>query len=341
MTAPYPISIAPMMDRTDRHYRFFMRRLTRRALLYTEMITVPAILAGDRTRLLGYHPDEHPLALQVGGDDPRQLAEVARIAEDFGYDEINLNVGCPSSRVQTGQFGACLMKMPERVAAAVAAMKRAVRIKVTVKHRIGVDDLDRYEDMLHFVDVVAAEGADRFSVHARKAWLSGLSPKENRTIPPLRYPEVYRLKRARPDLEIEINGGVVSTAAMVEHLRSVDAVMIGRAAYDDPYLFADVDQRFYGAKTPMVSRHNAVRALVPYAERWIAEGGRLHSVTRHILGLFAGRPGARAFRRHLSEYGPRPGASAATLLDALAQVPDAASANPSTGHIAAKVNFAS
>ncbi|MEL7367470.1 MAG: tRNA dihydrouridine(20/20a) synthase DusA [Myxococcota bacterium] len=329
MMVPFPLSVAPMMDRTDRHFRFFMRRLTRRTLLYTEMITVPAILSGDRKRLLGYHPDEHPIALQVGGDDPERLAEVARIAEGFGYDEINLNVGCPSSRVQTGRFGACLMKTPERVAAAVAAMKRAVSIKVTVKHRIGVDELDRYEDMRRFVDIVAAEGAERFSVHARKAWLSGLSPKENRTVPPLRYPDVYRLKQERPDLEIEINGGITRVDAVNEHLEQVDAVMIGRAAYDDPYLFAEADRRFYGEDTPVPSRHEVVRALVPYAEQWVVEGGRLHSLTRHILGLFTGQPGARAFRRHLSEHGPRPGASATTLLDALARVPDMRSVSPS------------
>ncbi|MEO1335822.1 MAG: tRNA dihydrouridine(20/20a) synthase DusA, partial [Myxococcota bacterium] len=254
---------------------------------------------------------------------------VARIAEGFGYDEINLNVGCPSSRVQTGRFGACLMKTPERVAAAVAAMKRAVSIKVTVKHRIGVDELDRYEDMRRFVDIVAAEGAERFSVHARKAWLSGLSPKENRTVPPLRYPDVYRLKQERPDLEIEINGGITRVDAVNEHLEQVDAVMIGRAAYDDPYLFAEADRRFYSEDTPVPSRHEVVRALVPYAEQWVAEGGRLHSITRHIMGLFTGQPGARAFRRHLSEYGPRPGASATTLLDALARVPDMRSVSPS------------
>ena len=319
--ATHPVSVAPMMDRTDRHFRYFMRLISRRTLLYTEMITVPAILSGDRNRLLGYHADEHPVALQVGGDDPSALAEVTRIAQDFGYDEINLNVGCPSDRVQNGHFGACLMRVPEKVARAVAAMKAVARIPVTVKHRIGVDDLDAYEDMRRFVDVVAEAGADRFSVHARKAWLSGLSPKENRTVPPLRYPDVYRLKVERPDLEIEINGGIVSLDAVETHLQSVDAVMIGRAAYDDPYLFADVDRRFYGTKTAPPSRHDIVRALVPYAAAWIAEGGRLHSITRHVLGLFTGQPGARAYRRHLSENAPRPGATAQVLLDALARMP--------------------
>ena len=327
----HPLSVAPMMDRTDRHFRYFMRCLSRRALLYTEMITVPAILSGDRERLLGYDPSEHPIALQVGGDDPGALAEVARIAEGLGYDEINLNVGCPSDRVQNGRFGACLMKDPPRVAAAVASMKVAVSIPVTVKHRIGVDDLDRYEDMRRFVDVVAESGADRFSVHARKAWLSGLSPKENRTIPPLRYPEIYRLKAERPDLEIEINGGVKTLDEVGTHLLHVDAVMIGRAAYDDPFLFANVDHRFYGEAPATLTRHDAVRALVPYAARWVAEGGRLHAVTRHILGLFNGQPGARAFRRHLSEHGPRPGADADVLLAALSRVPEEAAAGPTPG----------
>ncbi len=325
-TARHPVSVAPMMDRTDRHFRYFMRLITRRALLYTEMITVPAILSGDRDRLLGFDPAEHPLALQVGGDDPRALAEVARIAEQYGYDEINLNVGCPSDRVQNGRFGACLMKDPQRVADAVAAMKAAVRMPVTVKHRIGVDDLDRYEDMRRFVDTVAPAGADRFSVHARKAWLSGLSPKENRTIPPLRYDDVYRLKRERPECEIEINGGVVTLDAVTDHLRRVDAVMIGRAAYDDPFLFSAVDLRFYGEPTTARSRHDVVRALAPYAARWVEGGGRLHAVTRHVLGVFNGRPGARAFRRHLSEQGPRPDAGAEVLVEALARVPESAAA---------------
>ncbi len=316
----HPVSVAPMMERTDRHFRFFMRLISRRSLLYTEMITVPAILAGDRRRLLGYDPSEHPLALQVGGDDPKTLAEVARIAEDFGYDEVNLNVGCPSDRVQSGRFGVCLMRTPERVGEGVAAMKAVVRIPVTVKHRIGVDELDAYDDMRRFVDIVAAAGADRFTVHARKAWLSGLSPKENRTVPPLRYPDVYRLKVERPDLEIEINGGVTNLDAVADHLGRVDAVMIGRAAYDDPFLFADVDRRFYGAAEATATRHDVVRQLVPYASDWVAGGGRLQAIARHLLGLFNGRPGARAYRRHLSTLGPRPDATAATLLEALALV---------------------
>lgn len=317
---PHPVSVAPMMDRTDRHFRFFMRLITKRTLLYTEMITAQAILSGDRTRLLDYHPAEHPLALQVGGDDPRMLADVARIAEDFGYDEINLNVGCPSDRVQSGRFGACLMKDPDRVAEGVAAMKRAVTIPVTVKHRIGVDDLDRYEDMLRFVDIVTPAGADRFTVHARKAWLSGLSPKENRTIPPLRHFDVHRLKQERPDLVIETNGGITSLEAVEVHLGHVDAVMIGRAAYDDPFMFSDVDRRFYGELALAVTRHGVLRELADYADEWVRTGGRLHSVTRHVLGAFTGRPGARAFRRLLSERGPRPEADGRVLREALARV---------------------
>ena len=233
-----------MMDRTDRHFRFFLRRITRHTLLYTEMVTTGAVIHGDRERLLGFDLREKPVALQLGGDDPRALAECARIGEGFGYDEINLNVGCPSDRVQKGRIGACLMAEPERVADGVEAMRAAVSIPVTVKHRIGIDHLDRYEDMARFVTTVAAAGSDRFTVHARIAWLQGLSPKENRDIPPLRYDDVYRLKREHPDLSIEINGGVRSLDGVEEHLREVDAVMIGRAACDDPYLFAEADRRF-------------------------------------------------------------------------------------------------
>ena len=232
MASRHPVSIAPMMKRTDRHFRYFMRGISKHALLYTEMVTTGALIHGPRERLLRYHADEHPISLQLGGDDPNELRLCARMAEDAGYDEVNLNVGCPSDRVQNGQFGACLMKRPERVAEAVVAMKAEVRIPVTVKHRIGVDDLDQYEDMLNFVDIVSKAKADRFSVHARKAWLQGLNPKENREIPPLRYDEVYELKRVRPDLEIEINGGIKTIESMTSHLEHVDAVMIGRAVYE-------------------------------------------------------------------------------------------------------------
>ncbi len=316
----WPLSVAPMMDRTDRHYRFFIRQITRHTLLYTEMVTTGAILKGDRQRLLGFDPREKPLALQLGGDDAKALAECAVIAEGLGYDEINLNIGCPSDRVQQGRFGACLMAEPGTVARAVAAMRRAVALPVTVKHRVGIDDLDRYEDMYAFVETVAAAGCDRFSVHARKAWLSGLSPKENREIPPLRYDDVYRLKRELPWLAIEINGGIVSLEATEQHLRQVDGVMIGRAAYDRPYLFAEADRRFYGAGDPPPTRRQVVDAVVPYLEHWHRRGLAAGRVTRHLLQLFAGQPGARAWRRYLSENAP--GAGSEILREAIERVPD-------------------
>ena len=245
-----PLSVAPMMAWTDRHYRFFMRGLTRRTLLYTEMVTTGALLHGERARHLDFSPEELPLALQLGGDDPQALADCARMAEAWGYSEVNLKRGLPeSNRVQSGNFGACLMAQPETVASAVQAMKNAVSIPVTVKHRIGVDDLDRYEDMANFVQIVSAAGADRFSVHARKAWLRGLSPKENRSVPPLRYEDVYRLKKEFPHLTIELNGGVRTLEEVKTHLKHIDGVMLGRAAYENPYLFATADQMFYGSST--------------------------------------------------------------------------------------------
>lgn len=306
-----------MMDRTDRHFRYFMRTMSKEALLYSEMITTGAIIHGDRKRLLDCDPVEHPVALQLGGDEPEALAECARIAEDWGYDELNLNVGCPSDRVQRGNFGACLMKTPELVAECVAAMKNVVRIPVTVKHRVGVDELDRYEDMLRFVDTVAAAGAERFSVHARKAWLSGLSPKENRTVPPLRYEDVYRLKAERPSLVIELNGGVVSWREARLHLERVDAVMIGRAAYENPYMFASVDQGFFGSAAPSPSRRDIVLAMCDYADAWVRAGGRLHAVSRHMLPLFGGVRGTRAWKRYISENAPHEGADSRVLLEAL------------------------
>lgn len=299
--AMHPLSVAPMMDRSDRHFRWLMRQITRRALLYTEMVTTGAVLHGDREKLLGFHPDEHPVALQLGGDDPEALAACARIGVDLGYDEIDLNVGCPSDRVQSGCFGAVLMRRPERVAECVAAMKAAVAVPVTVKHRIGVDELDRYEDMARFVETVAEAGADRFTVHARKAWLQGLSPKENREIPPLRYAEVHRLKAEHPELEIEINGGIVTLDQALEHLTHVDAVMIGRAAVDDPWIFADADRRVYGDTGAAPTREGVIEAMWGYAEAHVAAGGRLHHVTRHALQLFRGQPGAGAWRRLLTE----------------------------------------
>jgi tRNA-dihydrouridine synthase A len=301
------VSVAPMMDRTDRHFRYFMRQITPHALLYTEMVTTGAVLHGDREHLLGFHPTEHPLALQLGGDDPSELARSAEVAQAMGYDEINLNVGCPSSRVQAGRFGASLMKEPPRVAAAVRAMRSAVDLPVTVKHRIGVDDLDRYEDMLAFVDTVAEVGCRRFTVHARKAWLQGLSPKENREVPPLRYEDVYQLKRDRPELLVEINGGVLSTAEVVHHLDHVDAVMIGRGAYDDPMWFAELDRQLLGGGPPR-DRSEIAEAMIPYIEDCNRAGGPSHRVTRHMVNLYAGCVGARAWRRHLSEHGREPAA---------------------------------
>ncbi|HEY9817465.1 MAG TPA: tRNA dihydrouridine(20/20a) synthase DusA [Candidatus Obscuribacterales bacterium] len=312
-----PLSIAPMMDRTDRHYRYFMRQITRRTLLYTEMVTTAAILHGDRDHLLGFSPEEKPLALQIGGDRPQDLARCAQIAEEMGYDEVNLNVGCPSDRVQTGNFGACLMAQPELVAEGVAAMKAATRLPVTVKHRIGIDDHDRYEDMVQFVATVAQAGCQHFTVHARKAWLQGLSPKENRTVPPLRYDDVYRLKQEFPHLWIEVNGGITTLEQVAQHLTAVDAVMIGRAAYDHPYLFATVDRDIYGEAIAPPSRAQVVAAMLPYVQRWSDRGQKLNKITRHMIHLFAGQPGSRLWRRHLTEQSCQMGAGAEVLQQAL------------------------
>ena len=315
------LSVAPMMDWTDRHCRAFHRRLVRHALLYTEMVTVGAILHGDSRRFLGLRSEERPVALQIGGDDPRDLAECARMAEDAGFDEVNLNVGCPSPRVQRGSFGACLMREPDLVARAVEAMRSAVRIPVTVKHRIGVDELDAYDDMKRFVDVVARAGCETFVVHARKAWLRGLSPKENREIPPLRYEDVYRLKSERPDLRIEINGGIASLEEVSEHLRHVDGAMLGRAAYNTPYVLAAADRDVFGDvdATPP-SRREVVEAMVPYVEAELDAGEPVHRITRHMLGLYHGRPGARSWRRILSEETRDAGAGVEVLWRALEAV---------------------
>ncbi len=318
-----PLSIAPMMDRTDRHFRFFFRQISRRSLLYTEMITTGAVLRGDRQRFLGFSPEEKPLALQLGGDDPADLAACARIAEDLGYDEVNLNVGCPSDRVQKGSFGARLMAEPDRVAAAVDAMRKAVSLPVTVKHRVGIDDLDRYEDMARFVEIVAEAGCHRFSVHARKAWLQGLSPKENRTVPPLRYEDVYRLKRDFPHLEVEINGGIRTLEQVREHLQRVDGVMVGRGAYEEPFAWAAADQEIFRQEALPPSRREVVEALLSYAETWCGQGLSLHRISRHVLGLFAHQPGARAWKRHLSEQAHLPGAGPEILEAAMVKVPAA------------------
>ncbi|MBD2188242.1 tRNA dihydrouridine(20/20a) synthase DusA [Pseudanabaena mucicola] len=316
----YPISIAPMMDRTDRHYRYFMRQITRRTLLYTEMVTSAAIKHGDKDYLLGFSPDENPIALQVGGDNPQDLAECARIAESMGYDEINLNVGCPSDRVQSGHFGACLMKTPERVAECVAAMMAATKIPVSVKHRIGVDELDRYEDMQNFVQILAEVGCQRFSVHARKAWLQGLSPKDNREVPPLRYGDVHRLKQEFPDLLIEINGGFTNLEQVHQQLQYVDAVMIGRAAYDNPYLFATCDLEFFGDETAIRSRIEVAEAMIPYIDTWTAQGLRLHKITRHMLQLFHGQAGSRIWKRIITDKSCIVGAGSEVISEAIAAV---------------------
>jgi tRNA-dihydrouridine synthase A len=315
-----PLSVAPMMDCTDRHYRWLMRQISRRTLLYTEMVTSHAIVHGDRDYILGYSPEEHPVALQLGGDDPTMLAECARIAEGMGYDELNLNVGCPSDRVASGNFGACLMLRPERVAACVAAMRAAVSLPVTVKHRIGVDAQDSYEHMRSFVDTVAAAGSDRFTVHARIAVLGGLSPKENRTVPPLRYPDVYRLKSELPHLDIEINGGIRSLDAVDEQLQKVDAVMIGRAAYDDPYLFATVDERYFNDPHAVPDRAEIALRYGEYVEAFLARTPRakFSGLARHVLGLFTGLPGAREFRRILTT--PSAGTASEIMARAVAAV---------------------
>ena len=316
------LSIAPMMDWTDRHCRYFHRLLTRRALLYTEMITTAAILHGNRDRLLRYDPAEHPVAIQLGGSDPAALAECARIAAEFGYDEINLNVGCPSDRVQEGRFGACLMLEPKLVGDCVAAMKAAVKIPVTVKCRLGVDDQDPEAALDVMTRTVVAAGTDALIVHARKAWLAGLSPKENREIPPLDYDRVHRLKRAWPDLNISLNGGVPSIETALAELDHIDGVMLGRAAYHDPWRLLSVDSQIFGEPAPFASPKEAALALVPYMEREIASGTKLYGIVRHVLGLFHAVPGARAFRRHLATQATKPGANAATFVAALDLVGD-------------------
>jgi tRNA-dihydrouridine synthase A len=317
-------SIAPMMDWTDRHCRVFHRLMTRRARLYTEMLTTGAIIHGDRRRLLGFDASEHPVALQLGGSDPRDLATSAKIGEDFGYDEINLNVGCPSDRVKDGRFGACLMAEPGLVAACVDAMKRTVSIPVTVKCRIGIDDQDPETALDALARGVVAAGADALIVHARKAWLNGLSPKENRDIPPLDYNRVYRLKASLPDVPIVINGGIAGLAEARGHLGFVDGVMLGRAAYQEPWRLLTADPELFGQPAPHATMKDVFEGMMPYIERELAQGVRLHSITRHFVGAFHGVPGARAFRRYLAENGVRPGAGVNVLRDAIALVDDRA-----------------
>lgn len=311
-------AVAPMMEWTDRHCRVFHRRLSRHALLYTEMVTAQAVVHGDRARLIGYSPEEHPLALQLGGNDPALLAEAARIAEDFGYDEINLNVGCPSDRVKDGFFGACLMADPDLVARGAAAMKAAVSIPVTVKCRIGIDDQDPEAGLDRFAEAVADAGTDALWVHARKAWLQGLSPKDNRTIPPLDHDRVYRLKARLGGLFVGINGGITTLDEAEAHLAHVDGVMLGRAAYHTPGLLAAVDRRLYGDTRPDPDPLEVAEGLVPYLADLVAAGARPATLTRHMLGLFHGAPGARAWRRALAEEACRAGAGAEVLADAIA-----------------------
>jgi tRNA-dihydrouridine synthase A len=318
----WPLSIAPMMDRTDRHYRYFMRQITKHTLLYTEMITTAALLHEDRDKLLGFSTLEKPLALQLGGDAPAHLATCARLAEDWGYDEVNLNVGCPSDRVQNGHFGACLMAQPEVVARCVEAMRQATALPVTVKHRIGIDDLDRYEDMANFVRIVASAGCDRFIVHARKAILHGLSPRENRTVPPLRYDDVYRLKADFPTLCLEINGGITTLMQATTHLQHVDGAMIGRAAYDQPYLFAEADALCFGDAAPARTRRQVLEAMLAYLERCVSQGLPPYRIVRHLLSLFAYQRAARLWKRCLSERTWAPETAVSALREIIRFIPD-------------------
>jgi tRNA-dihydrouridine synthase A len=324
MTALSPeqlrFSVAPMMDWTDRHCRVIHRLMSRRARLYTEMVTAQAVIRGDRQRLIGFDAVEHPVALQLGGNDPALLAQAARIGADFGYDEINLNCGCPSDRVQGGAFGACLMREPALVGDCVAAMKAAVAIPVTVKCRIGVDDQDPEAALDALTRAVTAAGVDALIVHARKAWLQGLSPKENREIPPLDYDRAYRLKAAHPDLPVAINGGIRAPEEWASHIAHLDGVMIGREAYQNPEILLRVDPLLFGEDAPVADAFAMLEALEPHLARYLEAGGRLHAFTRHLVGLFPGRPGARQFRRHLAEHCVAAGAGLADLRAAIAHV---------------------
>lgn len=310
-------TVAPMMDWSDTHCRYFWRLLSKKAVLYSEMVTTGALRHGDRARFLQFNPCENPLALQLGGSDPQALAECARMAEDWGYSEVNLNCGCPSDRVQNGMIGACLMAEPDLVAECIAAMIAAVKIPVTVKHRIGIDDMEDYAGLTDFVSKVAAAGCTTFIVHARKAWLKGLSPKENRDIPPLQYDKVYQLKHDYPQLEIVINGGITTLPQCQELLQHVDGVMLGREIYSNPYLLAEVDRTFYGMSDPVVTRTEVIAEFMQYCDEQIAKGVKLSHMSRHILGLYQGLPGARRFRRVISERAHRTDAGIEVLQDAL------------------------
>ena len=318
----YTFSVAPMMDWTDRHCRMFHRSLTKRALLYTEMVTANAVIHGDRERLIGFNQDEHPVALQLGGSDPALMAKASEVAQEFGYGEVNINCGCPSDRVQSGFFGACLMREPKLVADCYSAMASAVDIPVTVKCRIGVDEDNARDSLFTFVDTIAEAGCTVFAVHARKAWLKGLSPKENRDVPPLDYDLVAALKAARPDLTITLNGGLATIADCQRELPRFDGVMLGRAAYQTPALLGHVDSALFGEGAP-VDVFDALAAYRPYMQDQLAAGTNLHAMTRHMLGIFAGRPGARRYRRHISENATKPGANLNVLDDAIGLVRDA------------------
>ena len=315
-------SIAPMMDWSDHNCRYFWRLLTKQALLYTEMVTTGALIHGDRKRFLHFNREEHPVALQLGGSDPKDLARCARWAQEWGYDEVNINCGCPSDRVQSGMFGACLMGKPDLVADCVKAMMDSCDIPVTVKHRIGIDHMESYEQLLAFIEPVAAAGCSVFIVHARKAWLQGLSPKENREIPPLNYPWVYQLKKDFPHLTIVVNGGIQTIEECQAHLDHVDGVMLGREAYQNPWMLAQVDEALFGMDSPLKSRDDVIAELLPFAEQHLAQGGQLNHITRHILGLYQGIPGARKFRRHLSENAYKKEAGIRILAEAYALVSD-------------------
>jgi tRNA-dihydrouridine synthase A len=313
-------SVAPMMDWSDRHCRYLWRLISKHTRLYTEMVTTGALLNGEPQRFLAFNPEEHPLALQLGGSNAAELARCAQLAEQWGYDEVNLNCGCPSDRVQNGMIGACLMAHPNIVADAYQAMQERIDIEVTIKHRIGIDDMDDYQGMVDFIGPIADRGCKTFIVHARKAWLKGLSPKENREVPPLQYAYVHRLKQTFPELTIVINGGIKTLEETQDQLQQVDGVMIGREAYSNPYLLAEVDQRFFDDHHSIPERLDIAHQYIEYCQQEIAKGNRLHHMSRHILGLFQGEKGARAFRRHISENAHKDNATVTILIDALRHI---------------------
>ncbi|MFT5132605.1 MAG: tRNA-dihydrouridine synthase A [Gammaproteobacteria bacterium] len=311
------ICIAPMMTHTDRHFRYFLRLISSRVMLYTEMLTTGALIHGDKDHFLAFNKEEHPLALQLGGSDPLQLKQCAIMAEDAAYDEVNLNVGCPSDRVQSGQFGACLMANPSLVAECIHSMQSGVSIPITLKTRIGIDHQDSYEELVEFIQIVSDAGCKSFFIHARKAWLSGLSPRQNREIPPLKYDVVYAIKKDFPELEIVINGGILTIEQCREHLQHVDGVMIGRAVCNNPYLLSEIDQAFFNPETPAISRHEILQQYIEYIESQLSKDIYLSHMSRHILGLFQGQQGARSYRRLLSEEAYKPGAGIQVIKNAM------------------------